>query len=287
MKINFSLLWYHLCFGFIILLATCQDTKSISTDGMGINHTLATTARVEGQEIMGPPIGNDTTLQSNLALSNTPQATQIIKPTPTPKIKTVSPPFVICSPLQGFALEELPEIVSAPYAPPPPGREERHHGVDFSFYQRGEWASIEGVGVQTVLAGRVAAAIWDRFPYGNMVIIETPSAELSAQLVRELQAGEGESLYLLYAHMADEPEVEIGAVVPACFPLGSVGKSGNAGVAHLHFEARMGPAEAQFPGMAFYLAQTTQEERDNYTLWRTSGVFRHFDPLNLLTQSAH
>ena len=193
-------------------------------------------------------------------------------------------PVQLCSPLQGFTLEELPEIVSAPYAPPPPGREERHHGVDFSFYQRGERASIEGVGVQTVLAGKVAEAIRDRFPYGNMVIVETPSAELSAELKRELQVGEGESLYLLYAHMAGEPGVEIGAVVVACFPLGSVGKSGNAGVAHLHLETRLGPAGTQFSSMAYYTVQSTQEERDNYALWRTSGVFRHFDPMNLLTQ---
>jgi len=227
-------------------------------------------------------------------VANRPTPTEVMPaalPSPTVMDDAGQPeakrPMQLCSPLQGFALEELPEIVSAPYAPPPPGREERHHGVDFAFYQRGERASIEGVGVQTVLAGRVAAAIRDRFPYGNMVIVETPSAELSAELKRELQVGEGESLYLLYAHMAGEPEVEPGQAVPACFPLGSVGKSGNAGVAHLHFEARMGPAGAQFPGMAFYLAQTTQEERDNYTLWRTSGVFRHFDPLNLLTQSAH
>lgn len=192
----------------------------------------------------------------------------------------------ICSPLVGFGLEELPEIVSSPYAPPPPGREERHHGVDFSFYRRGENASIEGVGVQTVLAGRVAAVIHNRFPYGNMIIVETPAPELSEELRQSLQMGNGESLYILYAHMAEEPEVELGELVPTCYPLGKVGKSGNAGVAHLHIETRLGPAGAQFTGMAYYLVQSTQEERENYERWRTSGVFRHFDPLNLLTQTA-
>jgi len=193
-------------------------------------------------------------------------------------------PVQVCSPLGGFSLDELPGIVSAPYAPPPAGREERHHGVDFSFYNRGDMASIDGVLVQSMLAGRVAAATLDRFPYGNMVIIETSPADLGEELRRSLGMSPGESLYILYAHMAKEPDVEPGEKVPACFPLGSVGKSGNADVAHLHLETRLGAADAQLTSMAYYTTQSTQEERDHYELWRTSGMFRHFDPLDLLAR---
>jgi hypothetical protein len=35
--------------------------------------------------------------------------------------------------------------------------------------------------------------------------------------------------------------------------------------------------------MRFYDTRATQEEMDNYVLWRTSGVFRHFDPMVLLS----
>jgi len=34
--------------------------------------------------------------------------------------------------------------------------------------------------------------------------------------------------------------------------------------------------------MSYYLADTTPEEKENYILWRTSGEFRHFDPMELL-----
>jgi hypothetical protein len=62
-----------------------------------------------------------------------------------------------------------------------------------------------------------------------------------------------------------------------------VGKSGNAGIAHLHLEARLGPPSARFESMAYYKTDATGEEKNNYTRWRTSGDFRHFDPMLLLT----
>jgi len=196
---------------------------------------------------------------------------------PTP---SVAPNF--CSPLLEHSLAELAEIVSDPYAPPPPGKEERHHGVDFSYYRRGERLSIEGVGVQSVFPGIVAASIADRFPYGNMVIIETPSADLPGSVISVLGLRADESIYTLYAHMGAAPAVELGEQVEACQALGQVGKSGNAGVPHLHLEMRRGSSGRQFNGMAFYSTQTSQEERDNYVLWRTSGTFQHFDPMSLL-----
>ncbi|OGO40682.1 MAG: hypothetical protein A2W36_03550 [Chloroflexi bacterium RBG_16_58_14] len=202
--------------------------------------------------------------------------------TPTPAAA-----LSICSPLLEHPLEELPEIVSDPYAPPPPGKEERHQGVDFSYYRRGERPSIEGVGVQSVFAGVVAASIADRFPYGNMVIIETPLADLSPEVVALLGLAEGESVYTLYAHMGSAPHVRLGERVEACHALGQVGKSGNAGIAHLHLEMRRGPAGRQFAGMAFYSTQTSQEERENYVLWRTSGTFQHFDPMVVLAPGAN
>ncbi len=187
-----------------------------------------------------------------------------------------------CSPLFEHALAELPEIVSDPYNPPPMGSDARHQGVDFSYYRRGERSSILGVGVQSVFAGRAVASISDSFPYGNMVIVETPASDLPQNLAEQLGIEEDEFLYTLYAHLGAAPLVALGEAISACQPLGEVGKSGNAGVPHLHLEMRIGPENRQLASMAFYSTQTTQQERDNYVLWRMSGAFRHFDPMSVL-----
>jgi murein DD-endopeptidase MepM/ murein hydrolase activator NlpD len=189
----------------------------------------------------------------------------------------------LCSPLAGDPLADLPQIISDPYRPPPPHHDERHQGVDFSYYRRNGRTSIEGVGVQSALPGVVAAAVRDSFPFGNLVIIETLYVDLPSPLRQALGMDAGESLYVLYAHMGKPPEVKPGDGVIACQPLGVVGKTGNAGVAHLHFETRLGPPGATFASMRYYDVHATQEEKDNYELWSMSGVFRHFDPMKLLS----
>lgn len=200
-------------------------------------------------------------------------------PSQTPENLSV---FEICSPLSIHSLEELPEIISDPYHPPPTGKEERHQGVDFSYYRRGDRLSIRGVGVQSVLAGRVAMALSETFPYGNVVIVESPRDLLPANQSRDLGVGIGESLYILYAHFENSPEVRSGQEIAACQPLGEVGLSGNAGVPHLHIETRIGPSGTEFHGMRFYDTHATQEEKDTYLLWRINGVYRHFNPMDLL-----
>jgi murein DD-endopeptidase MepM/ murein hydrolase activator NlpD len=202
--------------------------------------------------------------------------------TPQPPTQAATPELEPCSPLREHPLAELSEIVSAPYDPPPMGSDARHQGVDFSYYRRGERTSILGVGVQSVFGGQVAASIADSFPYGNVVIIETPAFTLPSGLLEKLGIQDDQSIYTLYAHMGAPPLVSLGDVVTACQPLGEVGKSGNAGVPHLHLEMRIGPTGRQFASMAFYSTQTTQEERDNYVLWRMSGEFQHFDPMTVL-----
>jgi len=206
-------------------------------------------------------------------------ATVVFSPTQTPELQ---PAFEICSPLSIHPITELTEIISDPYHPPPPGKEERHQGVDFSYYRRGERLSIRGVGVQSVLPGSVAMALAGTFPYGNVIIVETLHDSLPADLAQDLEIAPGESLYVLYAHLENPPEVVSGQKVSACQPLGEVGMSGNAGVPHLHIETRIGPTGARFSGMRYYDTLATQQEKDNYLLWRTSGVYRHFNPLDLL-----
>jgi murein DD-endopeptidase MepM/ murein hydrolase activator NlpD len=206
-----------------------------------------------------------------------------LKPSPTVQPEPPLSPFTICSPLVDTPLEDLPQIVADPYRPPPPGSELRHHGVDFAYFHRFDRAAIEGAGMQSVLKGQVAAAIVDSFPYGNMLIIETPGATLPASLAAHIQIAQGESLYVLYAHMERPPALRLGENVDACQSLGTVGKSGNAGGAHLHLETRLGPSGTRFASMGYYKAWASEEQRANYLLWRTSGTYRHFDPMTVLS----
>jgi murein DD-endopeptidase MepM/ murein hydrolase activator NlpD len=208
-----------------------------------------------------------------------------VTPSPRDPQVTASSSVRICSPLADHRLDELAAIISDPYHPPPMGKDDRHQGVDFSYYRQDGRATIEGEGVQSVLPGKVAAAIHDSFPFGNLVIIEIPRENLPDHLLKALKLAEGQSLYVLYAHLEAPPLVRLGDPVTACQALGAVGKSGNAGVAHLHLETRVGPVGAVFTGMAYYTLQASQAERDNYVLWRMSGVFQHFDPMILLKDS--
>jgi len=201
-----------------------------------------------------------------------------------PGSPTPQPPHPkLCSPLAEHPLEQLPEIVSQPYAPPPPGRDERHHGVDFAYYRHEGRASIAGEGVQAIMAGRVAAAIQDRLPYGNMVIIETPYENIPPGVLAAIEIPKGSSLYHLYAHFAETPLIALDQQVECGQLLGYVGRTGyNVPVAHLHLETRLGPPGASFESMVFYDAQATPKEQAAYVRWRTSGEFQHFDPMEIL-----
>jgi murein DD-endopeptidase MepM/ murein hydrolase activator NlpD len=179
-------------------------------------------------------------------------------------------------------LEQLDEIVSQVYDPPPPGKDDRHQGVDFAYYRHGGRASIEGEIIQAIFSGRVAANIDDRLPYGNMVMIESGQGDIPPALIAALDLPPNSSLYHLYAHLDSAPSFEIGQEIECGQALGAVGKTGYVvPVPHLHIETRIGPAEARFEGIAFYDTKTSEVERENYRLWRTSGVFRHFDPMTL------
>jgi murein DD-endopeptidase MepM/ murein hydrolase activator NlpD len=217
------------------------------------------------------------------AVQTAPQKLQVSPILPSQGEASIELPDFICSPLGSHTLTELPQIVSAPYAPPPPGREERHQGIDFSYYSRDGRPSIQGETVRSVLTGYVAAVVDNRFPYGNMVIVETPREFLPVGLIESLKILTGESLYSLYAHLENPPQVNLSELVAACQPVGEVGQTGNAGVPHLHLEMRLGPAGKSFSSLAYYDLHATQEEKENYLSWRISGVFRHFDPMLVLT----
>lgn len=190
----------------------------------------------------------------------------------------------ICSPLAEHEVDHLQHIVSSPYSPPPMGKDDRHQGVDFAYYNQEGRASILGEGIQTIFGGWVAAVLEDRLPYGNMVLIETPFRSILLFINETLALDESESLYHLYAHMENPPDFIIGSWIECGAYLGNVGKTGyNIPVAHLHLETRIGPSGWRFNGMAYYDTLATDSERQNYKLWRMSGEFRHFNPMILFT----
>ena len=143
-----------------------------------------------------------------------------------------------------------------------------------------------GEPVQSVLAGKVATVLTGQYPYGNMVIIESTAVDIPWEMTDLSRPEKGVSLYILYAHLDQPPEVSLGQQVVPCQPLGVVGMSGNTDIPHLHIETRWGPPGQVFESMRFYDTRATQAEMDAYVRWRTSGEFQHFDPLYLLAPEA-
>jgi murein DD-endopeptidase MepM/ murein hydrolase activator NlpD len=95
----------------------------------------------------------------------------------------------------------------------------------------------------------------------------TPSAPLHLEV-------EARSLYLLYAHLLEPPEVMSGEALACGASLGAVGMSGNALNPHLHLEVRVGPSGIRFESLAHYTASASPQEMGDYCLWRVSGAFQ-------------
>jgi murein DD-endopeptidase MepM/ murein hydrolase activator NlpD len=134
-----------------------------------------------------------------------------------------------------------------------------------------------------VLAGKVAAVINDRQPYGNMLMTETSFERIPPALRQQVGIPTGQSLYLIYAHLQAPPAFEIGQSVSCGQVLGAVGLSGRTSGPHLHFETRWGPPNTTFQSMAFYTTSATPEEMAAYKTWRLSGTYHLFDPMELLS----
>ena len=209
----------------------------------------------------------------------------------------------VCSPLAGYTLPELAGIIVNPYHPPRLGSDDPHQGVDLAQVDPINGIALTGMPVQAVLAGKVVGQAADRFPYGNMIMIETsldsaiavsnPALIVPTSLPERLPpgaltcpdvnvsppaAGVPRSLYILYGHMQSLPTVSLGDPVSCGQELGTIGESGNALNPHLHVEVRVGPSGQTFPSMAHYDPSADYEEMATYCLWRVSGVYQTIDP---------
>jgi murein DD-endopeptidase MepM/ murein hydrolase activator NlpD len=246
-----------------------------------------------------------------------PTATPYPTLTPTPfgaATQTVSAlTGIMASPLQGVAASDLFNVISQPFIMPPAGEDSGHHGVDFAYWDFKDVGAIDGTPILSVFPGKVSSAYTKiRNPYGYMVMVETPLSNLPKEIIDAIKLPEAsstpanpsnrltcptgfadwwdpntKSLYVLYGHLGNIPTVKLGQTVKMGDMLGVVGNSGASSSPHLHFEMRIGPANATFASMGHYETTTTDQERHNYCSWRISGQFEIFDPMVLYGGSAN
>lgn len=240
-------------------------------------------------------------LESSATASPQPQSTPL--PTST---ATALPVPQICSPLEGYTLEQLREQISNDYHPPGAGSDDPHQGIDFADFSSTDKIAVTGMPVLAVTGGTVAAVLKDRFPYGNAVIVEVPLAGWDPAWVAGLQLPEAltelhsdgaltcpeppalpadrsrRSVYILYAHLLEAPQVNPGQAVTCGQALGKVGQSGNALSPHLHIEVRVGPAGMLWDSLAHYDVSASPAEMGAYCQWRVSGAFQTINPLCVL-----
>lgn len=200
----------------------------------------------------------------------------------------------------------MPQIISNPYEQPQIGKDDAHHGADFAFYQFKEFENIAGLPIQSIFTGKVVGITQDLPPYGNMTIIESRIPEgISAALASQNIASpspdwvispqltcpalppapqnlidQSFSLYVLYAHLAQPPALQMGKTLNSGDVLGYVGSSGMSGNSHLHLEFRVGPSGYEFEPMGHYRGDLSELAIGNYCIWRVSGWFIPFDPMN-------
>lgn len=256
-----------------------------------------------------PTTANSTPFSTDTA-TTLPPPTATFTPTVTATAMPVPLVTEIDSPLQGMPLTDLAKNTSNPYYfkhpfSEGPTNDLNHPAVDLAFFHYKNYNSDVGFPIQAILPGTVVEALNNRYPYGNMVLIETPLSALAPELLEKIQIPKAysddeikirstcqpdqtriswsqtnQSMYVLYAHMQNPPTLKAGDEVQAGELLGGIGASGHAevGAEHLHLEIRVGPAEAKFGVISSYLSSSTAEERYNYCIWALSEVFQPIDP---------
>ncbi len=226
-------------------------------------------------------------------------------PSPSP---SPTPAIFPCSPVDGIALDEIPQFITQPFIAPQPRKDDGHHGIDIAFFSEGDRPLILGLSIHSILPGKVAAVLNNQGPYGNMIIVETPLELLPLDWEQLVpfptiaptvtsdgrlacpESGEqptydtsgNRSLYVLYSHLLNPPEFHVGDDISYCQIIGQVGNTGWSSDPHLHLETRIGPSEARF-GEIVHRVPATLEQTYNYCVWRISNLFQLMDPMNLLS----
>lgn len=221
-----------------------------------------------------------------------PLPTQTSPPSPTTVTEPSATPIPVsqlCPPLAGHSFQALLGYISQPFRPPPSSSDwdGGHHGLDFAYYQRndpgGVGGHVQGTPLQSVLDGVVAGLGYASI-YGYYLIVETPYAQLPPDLAALYEVVEGQSAYLLYAHLQDEAPFVMREPLDCGQGIGAVGASGDTYFVvepHLHFEVRVGQSGIQLGPMTYYDGNASQAEQEEYRRWRNSPEFLLHDPILL------
>jgi len=216
--------------------------------------------------------------------------------------------IVICSPLEGIPIQDLPDLIVNPFSPPQLGSDDPHQGVDFADVDPIYQIALEGRTVKAVVEGVVAGVINNRFPYGNAILVETSLDQFPSEWLKTMQLptpapiqnghpaltcpestllpesiSGTRSIYLVYAHLQEASTLQTGDSITCGTPIGAIGNSGNSLNPHVHLEMRVGPSNVRFDSMAHYTGSATTEELANYCLWRVSEAFQLLDPMRLFS----
>jgi murein DD-endopeptidase MepM/ murein hydrolase activator NlpD len=241
-------------------------------------------------------------------IKETPTLQQLVLPKSSETEESVFNIIEVSSPLEDYPLLEIVNLISNQFNPPSPGSDDPHQGVDFSVIDPTLRIALKGSPIQVILDGKVVMLMSDRFPYGNAVMVETPFENLPETWREKLldiskpeswgkqpaltcpagwdrPASEMDelSLYVLYAHLDNEPDHLMGDEVVSGDKLGEIGDSGNVLAPHLHLEMRIGFTSGLKGSMAHYDVSAKEEEMENYCRWRVSGWYRVVDPMDLLS----
>ena len=281
----------------LLVLAACSNTPPAAQTP---SQMVTGTPTLEVPDTATPLIvPTRTNTQMVEKIEHTATATNTSTATPQPQV---------CSPLPEIPLADIVDHISNPFHPPVLGSDDPHQGIDLAVLSDPDRIALSGAPVGAILSGQAAAVIQNMFPYGNAILIETPLERLPEDFVhkghipniaptlsphRSLtcpQTGEypnwdaeKRSIYVLYAHMQQPPQFQVGDRISCGELLGTIGDSGNALHPHLHIEVRTGPAGARFAGLSHYDTRATPLEMEAYCIWRVSNIFQLLDPLTLIS----
>ncbi len=159
-----------------------------------------------------------------------------------------------------------------------------HPGIDYT-YQGGDDQIYASAGGVVRFSGSMINRDGNYYDYGNYVIVEYPSDSVP-QPMRDLpQYTEGDSVYILYAHLAETVTglITVGTVLNQGDVIGVVGSTGNSTAPHLHMEVRIGEAD-----LAGDRTDTDEESlernRIDYFVNRNQGRLPAIDPAVIFSE---
>jgi RHS repeat-associated protein len=160
------------------------------------------------------------------------------------------------------------------------GTELGHIGVDIDVSLNDEiFASADGIVLSSDpcslescdgLDGRNGVVV--NGGYGNLIVIEYPYENLPPKI--SLQIENGQSIYIIYAHLNEPSYLQTGDSVVAGQVIGFTGNTGNSTGVHLHLEVRVGN---DLPSLPMATVDFSLENELWYHWWGTP----HVDPHNI------